>query len=745
MSTSRSGGGGDSLLMAGIIGVGVVSCAVWAGAQAAAVAHSGSTLDVSPAAGFRAVFRLPANASDPRLAWEEPAASQLPGPGLYWTLTAIVVIAAVAAAVWVGLRLSGTSVGTDRAERLGVSPRARLARRKDLKPLIVSEPVRGRFVLGRVGRHLVATEDRETQPDRVQRDRSRTRVGDRSAVIVVGPSRCGKTANVTAGVLDWDGPAVLSSVKDDLYRATIGRRRQLGRVFVFDPFGELGENLGPNVTRVGWSPLASAVTISGAQQAAATLLDAGPTEGVTNANYWSTKGQQLLWPMLFTAAVTGRSMGDVVRWMTLQDGNHGDTSEVAHLLGAVVRDSGGRAAVEAKQALTAFAGFWMLDGRTRSDVFSTAQTVITAWEDPFVAAASAIEIDTGMFTMTQPAMAMRMLLEGNNTLYLVQPLKSVERFAVLFGGLLGALLRDQAYEISKRAGEPVPATLAVIDEAGNTPLRWLPDVASTCSGIGIQLVTVWQSLAQMRAIYQAQTDSLLTNHGSKIFFSGLSDRETLDYASHLSGDEEVAQQSTSSDVGWSAGRRSVARSTTRVRLLPPDLLRQVPPGSALLLHGTLPPAHLTGRRPWEERRLRALAAGEGPSPEAAVLSEAMQRALASEPRLSSFVLAHMTRLTTPVGAPDEAAGEEDAARSAAASAASGEGTVADAEASDGGDDAVAPAREEERGRDEAPDVEHEDEVAEDPDVDVAMQLEILRRHRRRGDPGTAPPEFGIDR
>lgn len=747
MSQTRGAGpsgDGDTLLMAGIIGAGVASAAVWAAAQLASLLHSGSRLGVSPAAGFRAMFRLPANASDPRLAWEEPAASQLPGPVVYWSLTGLVVTATVAVAVTVMLRFAGTSVGTDRSDRLGTSPRAQLARRKDLKPLIVTKPTRGRFVLGRVGRSLVATEDRESQTSRVQRDRNRTRVGDRSAVVVVGPSRCGKTANVTAGVLDWDGPAILSSVKDDLYRATIERRRQLGKVFVFDPFGELDENLGPNVERVGWSPLQAAATISGAQQAAATLLDAGPTEGVTNANYWSTKGQQLLWPMLFAAGVTGRSMGDVVHWMTLQDGNHGDKSEVAMLLRQVVRENSGRPAVEAKQALVAFAGFWMLDGRTRSDVFSTAQTVITAWEDPFVAAASATEIDTGMLTMTRRAMDLRMLLDGNNTLYLVQPLKSVERFAVLFGGLLGAMLRDQAYEISKRAGEPVPPTLAVIDEAGNTPLRWLPDVASTCSGIGIQLVTVWQSLAQMRAIYQAQTDSLLTNHGSKIFFSGLSDRETLDYASHLGGDEEVPQQSTSSDVGWSADRRSVALSTTRIRLLPPDLLRQVPPGSALLLHGTLPPAHLVGRRPWEDRRLQALGAGHGPVPEPSSHTDGMKRALETEPPLSPFVLAHMTRLTTtPVPQPDD--GDESASGpEASASAASMEPTSDEDKSGDGDNDLAGPPREEARDKDEVSEPSHKEEAVEDQEVDVIALLDLLRR-RRPESGGTEQPELGIDR
>ncbi len=781
-ATNGSGASADSdtMLMLAIIGAGVASVAVWAGAQLASLIHSGSTLGVGASQGFRAMFRLPAHASDPRLAWDEPAASQLPGPVLYWGTTGIVVTLALGIAVALALKLTSTSVGTDRADRLGVAPKARLARRRDLKPLIVAKPTAGRFVLGTVGRHLVATEDRRSQAERAQRDRSRTRVGDRSAVVVVGPSRCGKTANVTAGVLDWDGPAILSSVKDDLYRATIERRRQLGQVYVFDPFGELEEDLGAKVERVGWSPLQASVTISGAQQAAATLLDAGPSEGVTNANYWSTKGQQLLWPMLFAAAVNGLTMGDVVRWMTLQDGNQSGGSEVAKLLAETAKSA---KSAEARQALAAFTGFWMLDSRTRSDIFSTAQTVITAWEDPYVAAASATEVATKDGVLTQQIMDLRLLLTGNNTLYLVQPLKSVERFAVLFGGLIGALLRDQAYEISKRAGEPIPPTLAVIDEAGNTPLRWLPDVASTCSGIGIQLVTVWQSLAQMRAIYQAQTDSLLTNHGSKIFFSGLSDRETLDYASHLGGDEEVPQQSTSSDVGWRAERRSVAMSTTRVRLLPPDLLRQVPPGSALLLHGTLPPAHLEGRRPWEDRRLRALAAGQGPAPQSPELSKTLERALNAKESVSPFVQAHMNAMAklTPVKkpkpqpddatAPDGTTSQQLGKDSAddVASVAGIEG-VEPATLHDPGDEAPAGAIDDcaddagesagpqsNSGENDPTDDEHPIELAPaaEPveevtaaeavgaeygqDQDVAHMLELLRRHR------TTRPDHGIDR
>ena len=38
---------------------------------------------------------------------------------------------------------------------------------------------------------------------------------------IIGPTRCGKTAAAIGGILDWTGPAILSSVKSDLMAATI--------------------------------------------------------------------------------------------------------------------------------------------------------------------------------------------------------------------------------------------------------------------------------------------------------------------------------------------------------------------------------------------------------------------------------------------------------------------------------------------------------------------------------------------
>src|SRR4029077_15950531 len=140
-------------------------------------------------------------------------AGELPGPVAYWAATGLVAVVAVAVAV-VAVRVIRRSESGRR--RLGVDGRARVASRRELRPLLIRRPQSGRFVVGRYGRWLVATQNRKFAPVG-RRTPWRSVSGDISSVAIVGPSRSGKTAECAIpGVLDWDGPAVLLSVKRDL-------------------------------------------------------------------------------------------------------------------------------------------------------------------------------------------------------------------------------------------------------------------------------------------------------------------------------------------------------------------------------------------------------------------------------------------------------------------------------------------------------------------------------------------------
>lgn len=57
------------------------------------------------------------------------------------------------------------------------------------------------------------------------------------------------------------------------------------------------------------------------------------------------------------------------------------------------------------------------------------------------------------------------------------------------------------------------------------------------------------------------------------------------------------------------GRDSISESEQREEFAPANALRQMKPGEAVLLHGTLPPVHLRAVRWWKERELLKLVAG----------------------------------------------------------------------------------------------------------------------------------------
>lgn len=584
--------GFDAVVVTLLAGATATGTAVWGGAVLAAGAGSRLWLDAGASDAVTALTRLPEHMSDPARAWPGPISSRLPGPILYWSATAVAVAmmgaVALAAARWWHRR----DWGIERRRRLGVDTQARFAHRRELAPLLVRGPVKGRFILGRSGRWLVATESR-TGGGRRPRGRSSRRRGDRGAVAMLGPSRCGKTTAAIAGILDWEGPAVLSSVKADLMAATIGWRRGQGEVRVFDPTGSTSE------LTACWSPLRDATSTLGAQRAARALVDAAPREGVEGgSDFWLKQAEILLSGLLWVAATSpGHSMRDVASWVFTQDhprAGDGGPGVVFELLQVALADKA--SAGGAGAATEALLGVWQLDDRTRASVYATAQTVVWPWMDPGVAeSARRSDIDLGW------------LRAGDNTVYLCAPIEDQQRLAPAFGGLLSDLIKQVAQEVG-RTGRPLdPPLLVVIDEAGNTPLRSLPEYASTVAGLGVQLVTIWQSRAQIDFAYGRQADSVLTNHLSKLFYAGASDLSGLEMVSRLLGQEQVGTHQLSADVAGVGHRQSITTSGVESALAPVHIIRQMHPGDAVLVHGTLPPAHLRTRPYYRDRRLRARA------------------------------------------------------------------------------------------------------------------------------------------
>jgi type IV secretion system protein VirD4 len=565
----------------------VLLALLWVGFAGAWLAARlvGERLRVRGQEAVEAIWRLPSHWSDPARAWPAPAATRLPGPWLYWASTAAVAAPLLVAGWWI-LRRRRRRVGLERRVRLGVDTEARIAGVADLAPLLVDGPVPGRLILGTIHGRIVATEAPIPRPTAVvSRSREPSYRPVRGSVMLVGPSQSGKSTCAICGILEWDGPAVLSSVKTDLADETFGWRSTRGECRVFDPVGITG------LPAASWSPLRGAATVEGAQAAARALVDCAPRSAMHDDAFWYQQAEIVLAGYLWVASTNRLGMRDVVRWVFTQDApSELGPGEVQPLMMIGLEGSDPFIADQAATVSETLEGVWRLEDRMRSSIFGTAQAAIWPWSNPKVVGSS-----------QGCDLTLEWLLSGNNTVYACAPLRAARRLAPALGGLIGDLLEQVAERVAA-SGRPLdPPLLIVLDEVGNTPLRELPELVSTLAGLGVQIVTVWQSVAQVKAAYREQAGTIVANHRSKAFFSGISDPDTFELAVRLVGDEQVVSRQLSADLGaGDSARRSVQESTVTTPAVPGHVLRQQPSGTALLIHGTVPPAHLRVRSHFED-------------------------------------------------------------------------------------------------------------------------------------------------
>ena len=559
MSSRGDGAISDGVLLAAIGGVVALGTMLWLwGGIAGAVFGSGWP-SVGVGQLLAVLIRLPSRLSNPAGAWPPAVRADLPGAGGFYA--AFVVLAgAVAGAAVLGGRIGG---------RVMAGNGARWAKAPELRPLRGFTRSRrpGRLVLGRHGGRLLYAEHRH-------------------ALVAFGPPQSGKSAGIAIpALLDWAGPAVASSIKTDLLGSTIARRRALGDVFVFDPFGLSGTRSHT------WSPLRGASTWDGALEVAWRLAASGELDqrGVEGGDFWAIAAEQRLAPLLYAAAADGRRIDSVVRWAYGQGGR-----ELHETLGRLADDAADDAQLaDAHAAYDAVRAFEAQADRTRSSIEATAQALLRAYRFARVArSAHSCEITPDR------------LLDEDATLYLIGDAKASKLLRPIFLALLSEIV-ERAYERATldggRLGRPL---LLCLDEAGNVaPLPNLAEIASTAPSHNIQLVSIFHDLAQARSRYGQQAETVVNSHRARMLLPGVADLETLRYFAELVGDEEAPDRTRTTGSGGAS--RSIA--TRRRPLVAPEALRQLASERALLLYGRVPPAELTLRMWFADRRLRRLA------------------------------------------------------------------------------------------------------------------------------------------
>ncbi len=132
----------------------------------------------------------------------------------------------------------------------------------------------------------------------------------------------------------------------------------------------------------GWCLVRTAETRTGARKAARGLSDTAVQEGrLVNPGFFASMAELLLWPLLYTAAVTNRSMVDVVGWVLTQDRPKGDEDgEVAGLVTAELGCGDALRQAWAAEAVTDLALIWDHDERVRDSVYAVAETLVRPWQ-----------------------------------------------------------------------------------------------------------------------------------------------------------------------------------------------------------------------------------------------------------------------------------------------------------------------------------------------------------------------------
>ena len=488
------------------------------------------------------VWRAASDPGDPGRAWEPiNRGARVPGGIAWWTTFATVSLAAAAPLVMV--------FRTRRERRRAAT--SEWASRRHARRLQVRGTAPGRLVVGtRRGRKLA--------------------VEARHSLLVLGPTQTGKTTGLALpAILEWPGPVVATSVKGDLVRDSLGWRSQLGDVHVFDP--SRTSCYRPS----GWSPLAGCSTWAGATRAAFDLAMAGKAAvgtGMNLADFWFGGAAKALAPYLFAAASSGRTIDDVARWIDREE-----RDEVLDLLKPRQAD-----------AALAHQATFKREDRARSSLFQVMQQILSVYLDPVVATSA-----------ENHEIVMDELLDGGaHTLYVTAPIHDQARFRPLFA----AVIRQVLTAVFERASDqPLAAPLLlVLDEAANiAPVEDLPTVASTAAAMGLQLVTVFQDVAQIKGRYGDAAGTVVNNHRAKLFLPGISDLDTLDLTSRLVGEHETERDSVTRDI---SGRRSNTTASHWRRLLPPELVRQLEDGEGVLLYGNLPSIRVR-LRPWYRNRV----------------------------------------------------------------------------------------------------------------------------------------------
>lgn len=392
----------------------------------------------------------------------------------------------------------------------------------------------------------------------------------------IAPPRAGKSAYLAIGrIVDAAGAVVATSTKADVFRVTVKKRSELGRVFVFD-FD--GITRWPDKAR--WDMVAGCDRPDAAQSRAAAIVNARPagSAGMKDSAHFVEGVKIILRSLLHAAAlIPGGDMRDVVRWA--QDFNDHEPS-------AILRDLSPNGAIWARE----------LDQWCREDAPETIGNTKTTLSRITASLTDARVLDllcparsTDDGDDTEPVAPFRAqdFVLSTDTVYCLVDDSRESSTAPIITALVSAII-EEAKTVSQHttSGRLPTAMTLVLDEVANvSPLPQLPNLMSDGGGRGLHTWIFAQSMSQLVGKWGPEAaTTIFESSAAKIIFGGLADESFLEKISRLIGTHHTTQTSTSVQRGTGRDTSSTSTSEREERRMKVEDIRKIPEGKALLLY-----------------------------------------------------------------------------------------------------------------------------------------------------------------
>jgi type IV secretion system protein VirD4 len=536
------------LILMAVVGclAAVLLALAWGVPALAAWVHSGSI----PRLGLRDAVLAPADhrfwSDHPAHAYPRTVAADLPRAREFWTTTALFLLAVVAAVLAIArdvdVRMSRPAADRRWWQLRGRRPHE-FGRYRTVGEMIVPGPSPERVIVGKIGR-----------------PRSLVAIGETEQIAVVAAPRTGKSSGlVIPAILEHEGPVVTTSVRTDVAEHTLSRRRALGEVWVWDPFGAHSDS---------WDLLQGCEDWEHALLVARWLGHARKVGEGINQDYFDQEAEGLVAPYLHAAAITPDvTAAGVYNWILDRDS---DTAI------NILDDIGAEDAANRLRAVYAYTE------RQRDGIIGTAAVQLKAYGHP--AAARTARRGEGI---TPEAFA-----SGPNTLYIVAGREHQQLLAPLVVTMISSLL----HWISERenrtgAGLKPPALFALDETASIAPIQDLPQILATSLGSGVRFLTVWHSVAQIRRHFGPDAAAeILALSQAKAFMGSITDQLTRQEIVELLGQRQVLTGGMSE----------------RTEVMSAQALQRTSTGEGLLISGDLPPVIFEQRRHYLDPALRKL-------------------------------------------------------------------------------------------------------------------------------------------